>query len=352
MEQELIFTNDVVNALDCIYNDIEPHKIFVLTDETTAKVVLPQVSESKAIKNACKITIPEGDSNKNIGSLQSVWSALHDGNATRKSVLINIGGGVVTDLGGFAAATFKRGMRFINIPTTLLGAVDAAVGGKTGINYKDYKNEIGAFREAEKVIVSTRFFDTLPIEEVKSGYAEMLKHALISGNNAFIKAIAYDLSNPDMSALLPLLEESVKIKSEIVRQDPEECGLRKTLNLGHTAGHAFESLAMHRGKPIPHGYAVAYGLVTEAVVSVITDNLASDILYKLSDFVSKYYGAFRFTCDDYDSLLEYMRHDKKSISGEYNFSLLKSPGNILLNYAAKENDIKTAFDIYRDLNHI
>ena len=217
----------------------------------------------------------------------------------------------MTDLGGFAAATFKRGIRFINIPTTLLSAVDAAVGGKTGVNFNGLKNEIGVFKEAETVIISTVFFSTLPERELKSGYAEMLKHGLLDGEAVYNKLLDYDFDNVAGNGLLRLVEESVNVKRRIVEQDPFEQGLRRALNLGHTAGHAFESLALKRNSPVPHGYAVAWGMVVEAVLSHTEKGFPSAELYRLADYVCRHYGAFHITCDDYPELIEFMRHDKK-----------------------------------------
>ena len=247
MSQNLVFTKDVALALDAIL-DAKPHNhLAVIVDENTARVVLPEI-RSRHLAEAQIITIGVGDSCKNLDTLTHVWNSLEQGGATRKSVVVNLGGGVVTDLGGFAAATFKRGISFVNIPTTLLSAVDAAVGGKTGINFGGLKNEIGCFQEASDVIISTRFLATLPIIELKSGYAEMLKHGMLSSHDEFIKLINYDFQNADAEHLLQLLKTSVLVKERIVKEDPHEQGIRRALNLGHTVGHAFESKALHDGK--------------------------------------------------------------------------------------------------------
>ena len=351
-KQDVFFTNDVVAALDSCLAETGLSAVFFLCDENTERLVMPEFAKSAFYKAGDCITVLPGDEHKTVETLMSVWTALQDKGATRHSALVNVGGGVVTDLGGFAAATFKRGIRFINVPTTLLGAVDAAVGGKTGINFNGYKNEIGAFREASSVIISTRFFKTLPDMELKSGYAEMLKHGLLSGIEAYNRLLDVDLACADMDGLLLLLKESVEVKRRIVEKDPEEKGLRKSLNLGHTAGHAFESFALRRNRPVPHGYAVAWGLVAEAVVSKLRENLDSAVLYSLADYIYSHYGAMAVTCDDYDELLGYMRHDKKSISGEFNFSLLRKPGDVVVDCAVDEETLRAALDIYRDLMHI
>ncbi|MBR5333054.1 MAG: 3-dehydroquinate synthase [Muribaculaceae bacterium] len=352
--QDLIFSNDVASHLDALVEKYNPSKLFILVDKNTRELVLPiLVNESKTASNASVITIEAGDTNKNIESLMLIWSQLVEGGATRKSMLINLGGGVVTDIGGFAGATFKRGIRFVNIPTTLLSAVDAAVGGKTGINFHGFKNEIGAFCEAEAVIISTRFLSTLSNEELLSGYAEMLKHGLISNVDTYNRLIAQDVTNIDAEQMLLLLQESVLVKKHIVEEDPTEKGIRRALNLGHTAGHAFESLALHRKSPIPHGYAVAWGLVVELVLSHMQLKFPSNELSRLATYIYENYGAFHITCDDYPSLIEFMRHDKKNDSAnEINFTMLKNVGDIHIDCIATEEDIKTALDIYRDFMHI
>ena len=352
--QDLIFTNDVAKHVDALVEKFAPSTLFVLVDENTHKCVLPQLaSESKAIAKAQVITIAAGDTNKNIDSLMHIWSQLVDGGATRKSVMINLGGGVVTDIGGFAGATFKRGIRFINIPTTLLSAVDAAVGGKTGINFHGFKNEIGAFCEAEAVIISTRFLSTLSNEELLSGYAEMLKHGLISNADTYNRLLAKDVANINADELLQLLQESVMVKKHVVEEDPTEKGIRRALNLGHTAGHAFESLALQRKSPIPHGYAVAWGLVVELILSHMQLKFPSEELTRLATYIYENYGAFHISCNDYATLIDFMRHDKKNDSANMiNFTMLENIGNIHIDCIAPEDDIKTALDIYRDFMHI
>lgn len=352
MAQNIIFTNEVNQALEQVLESMDFNKLFVLTDVNTAHFVLPKFGTSLSKYGATNISIKAGDVSKNVESLTQVWKQLGEGGGTRRSLLVNLGGGMVTDLGGFAASTFKRGIKFINIPTTLLSSVDAAVGGKTGINFNGLKNEVGVFNEADAVIISTMPLFTLPMEEVKSGFAEMLKHGLLSGREVFERLLAYDFSKYNADELLVLLEESVNVKREIVRQDPHEKGLRRALNLGHTVGHAFESMAMKRQNPIPHGYAVAWGMIVELVLSHMQLGFDSDMLHRYADFVYSNYGAFHITCDDYPELISLMRHDKKSNSGEMNFSLLSGVGEIKINCEATEDDVKAALDIYRDLVHI
>ena len=352
MSQKIVFTNDIAATLDTIVDEASPNRVFVITDVNVDYFVLSRLSDCKTVAGATRIVIKSGDINKNVDSLSQVWKQLCDGGASRKSLIINIGGGVVTDLGGFAAATFKRGVRFVNVPTTLLSAVDAAVGGKTGINFNGFKNEVGAFCEADAVIISTRFLDSLPIQEVKSGYAEMLKHGLLSSRDEVVKLLAFDFSHIDHELLLSLLTESVEVKRRIVAEDPHEQGIRRALNLGHTVGHAFESLALKRMSAIPHGYAVAWGTVVELVLSHMQMQFDSVLLNAVADFVRTNYGAFAITCNDYDAIIDLMHHDKKSHNGELNFSLLSAPGYIHIDSICDAETVKAALDIYRDLMHI
>ncbi len=350
MRQEVIFSNDVGRAVDRVVGGCDGVcRVFVLVDDNTSRLVLPRLADCRTIKDAAVITVPAGDDNKTVDTLREVWRALQDGNATRRSLLVNLGGGMVTDLGGFAAATFKRGMRFVNVPTTLLGAVDAAVGGKTGVNFGGLKNEIGVFAPADAVVVSTCFFDTLPQQELRSGFAEMLKHAMLTGEAEVNTLLDLDFDHLDLDRLLTLLEASVEVKRAIVERDPLENGERRVLNLGHTVGHAFEALSMERGGTVPHGCAVAWGLVVESVLSHLLKGFSSTALYRLSAWVKSTYGAPQVTCDDYPGLLRIMQHDKKSRAGEINCTLLCHYGDASVDNTVSEDDMKNALDIYRDL---
>lgn len=353
MTQKLIFTNLVGEAIDKLVADLGNTPVYAIFDVNTEKFVLPILLEqSVSVTRAKTITIKAGDVNKGLDSVQAVWKALHDAGASRNAVIINVGGGVVTDLGGFAAATFKRGMRVINVPTTLLGAVDASIGGKTGVNFNGYKNEIGTFTEPEATIISTGFFITLPQQELLSGYAEMLKHALLESREELAKLLKYSVVYPIFNAetLLPLIESTVEVKSKYVEEDFRENGVRKSLNLGHTVGHAFESLALRRKSPIPHGYAVAQGLVVALVLSHNKLGFPSDILQNFAKYVRDNYGAFDITCDDYPELLKYMSADKKNTQeGSIAFTLLADVGDPRVDSQTTPDEVKAALDIYRDL---
>lgn len=348
MNQKVIVSGNLERDLVNAIAECEHDKIFILTDQTTHDMCLPKLQNFLCLKGAKSIVIKAGDTNKTLDSLAEVWTALSQGGATRHSLMINLGGGMVTDLGGFAASTFKRGIDFINIPTTLLAMVDASVGGKTGINFGGLKNEIGVFSDSKFVIINTQFLDTLDHDNICSGYAEMLKHGLISDERTWAELVTFDLDTPDLSQLQRMVADSIKVKERIVEADPHEHGIRKALNLGHTMGHAFESFAMRRGTPILHGYAVAYGLISELYMSARKTAFPTDRMHQTVRFIRENYGTFNITCDDYPTLIELMHHDKKNTSGIINFTLLGNVGDIRINQTANEEEIKEALDFFRE----
>ena len=222
MKQNIVISENLERSLVVAISECQHDRVFVLTDETTKRLCWPKLSSMRCMQEVTLITIPATDTNKNLESLALVWDALSKGGATRHSLLINLGGGMVTDLGGFAAATFKRGIDFINIPTTLLAMVDASVGGKTGVNFNGLKNEIGVFADARFVIISTLFLDTLDMPNLCSGYAEMLKHGLINDERMWAELVGFSLHNPDFAQLQRMVGESIAVKERIVQQDPHE----------------------------------------------------------------------------------------------------------------------------------
>lgn len=348
MNQKVIVSGNLERDLVNAIAECEHDKIFILTDQTTHDMCLPKLQNFLCLKGAQSIVIKAGDTNKTLDSLAEVWKALSQGGATRHSLMINLGGGMVTDLGGFAASTFKRGIDFINIPTTLLAMVDASVGGKTGINFGGLKNEIGVFSDSKFVIINTQFLDTLDHDNICSGYAEMLKHGLISDNKHWAELVGFNLAQPDLAQLQRMVAESIKVKERIVTEDPHEHGIRKALNLGHTVGHALESFAMKHGRPVLHGYAVAYGMVCELYLSARKTGFPTDKMHQTVRFILDHYGRLPYTCDDYPELLELMRHDKKNTSGIINFTLLGGIGDIRINQTATKEEIEEALDFLRE----
>jgi len=346
---DIILTKDACETLSDILAKLEYDKLFVLVDETTRNLCFPLLESVPQIKDASLITIGATDTHKNIDTLCGVWEKLSNEQGSRHSLMINLGGGMVTDLGGFAASTFKRGIPYINIPTTLLSMVDASVGGKTGINFNGLKNEIGVFKKPEYVIIDTSFLRTLDHENICSGYAEMIKHALIKQKdpNALCleSLLGFDLNNVDYNKLSSMIGESIAIKEDVVEKDPFEKNIRKALNLGHTVGHAFESWALKR-KPCLHGYAVAWGLMCELYLSFLKAGFPANVMKRVNSFIFSNYGKLQFSKDDYEELHALMMHDKKNTNGVIIFTLLSGIGIILINQTASKEDIYTMFDYY------
>lgn len=339
--QKVIISENIGQSLTEAIAECPHDKLFVLCDETTRKLCLPVVEPF--MSGYQLITIQSSDTHKTLESLSHVWSELQQGGASRHSLMINLGGGMVTDLGGFAASTFKRGIQYINIPTTLLSMVDASVGGKTGINFGGLKNEIGVFNNASSVILNTTFLKTMDEENLLSGFAEMLKHGLISDERIWAQLLHVEIKKLSAQDIA----DSVAVKQRIVLEDPTEKGIRKALNLGHTAGHAFESYAMKR-QPVLHGYAVAWGIIVELYLSVVKTGFPVDRMRQTVQFIREHYGQLAITCKDYPELLELMHHDKKNTGGTINFTLLGGIGDIRINQTATEDEIKEALDFYRE----
>ncbi|MBP5318161.1 MAG: 3-dehydroquinate synthase [Paludibacteraceae bacterium] len=345
----MIISKALVQDLNNCISVISPEQLFVLTDTSSREYCLPLIRKCPALASAKVFSMRSGDDFKNLDTVVDVWTFLGENGGTRQSMLINLGGGVVTDLGGFVANTFKRGIRYINIPTTLLSMVDAAVGGKTGINFRQLKNEIGVINPAEKVLICSEFLRTLDKENLLSGYAEMLKHGLLKSQEELHRLASFDINRPDYDLLSDLIGTSVAVKEAIVAVDPTEKGIRKALNLGHTIGHAFESLSHTQKRPILHGYAVAYGLIGELYLSYKCQGFPQDEMIRLCRFISENYGRFEIDCDDYPALYELMAHDKKNRhAGEINCTLLSDVGQIVTDCIIEKEQIFKALDFYRD----
>jgi len=346
--QEVIISEDIEKELTAAISRCVYDKLFILVDKTTEKNCLPLVSGLEDIKKGKLIVIGSTDVHKTLETLAYVWTELGNCGGTRHSLLVIIGGGMVTDLGGFAASTFKRGINYINIPTTLLSMVDASVGGKTGINFNGLKNEVGVFNAANSVIIDTKFLRTLDVPNLCSGYAEMLKHGLISNEKNWVELINFEIQAPNFDQLRRMVADSVMIKEKIVKEDPHEHGIRKALNLGHTVGHAFESLSLEENRPVLHGYAVAWGLVCELYLSTLKCGFPMDKLHQTVSYIKENYGIFNFDCNDYERLYEFMLHDKKNTAGIINFTLLGGVGDIRINQTANKKEIFEVLDFYRE----
>ncbi len=332
-------SSDVAADLFDISVDYPRDKIFLIQEENTrAKCrerlhLLPDIPESNVI------TLKPGEENKSLAQVQEIWQFLGELKADRKSLIVNVGGGMLTDLAGFAATTFKRGLSFINIPTTLLAMVDASVGGKTGINYRGLKNEIGTIEQPLHVFLSTDFLDTLDDVNYKSGFAEMLKAALIKDVGLWNELKTFDLDIRDGKALTPLLWKAVMVKKEIVDLDPKELSIRKALNFGHTVGHAFESLALSHQRQLMHGFAVAYGMLIESRLSIDFTGLTKIEYDDIREVIIKDFGMPPIEFVQPKALIELMRFDKKNEMNNINFTLLKEIGTVSINNFIDEDYI-------------
>lgn len=323
LEKELAEADSPALRLKAVLNGLEADKIFVLTDENVQEKVGADFSFADST-----FAVKAGEESKNINVACELWQWLSASGATRKSVLVNFGGGVVTDLGGFVASTFKRGIRFVNFPTTLLAMADAAIGGKTGIDFNGLKNEIGVFSMPASVIIHESVLDTLSRKELISGFAEVIKMALLTDRNKYDMIIREDVP-ADSSLLSEVTRHAASCKEEIVAMDPREKGLRRILNLGHTAGHAFESYAAETGHPVSHGEAVAHGILVALRLSETLQGLSAGSAETYRKRVlNRYYSPLPFGPDAVPRLLELMKHDKKNCgTGVYSFVLLTEIGS-------------------------
>jgi 3-dehydroquinate synthase len=322
-------------------------KVFVFADTNTAELCIPVFrSLLDDLEDFDIIETDAGEENKNIDFCIGIWKTLLDFGADRKCLMINLGGGVITDMGGFVASTYKRGIDFINIPTTLLSQVDASVGGKTGIDIDNVKNMVGTFSLPQAVFIENTFLTTLSKREMLSGFAEMIKHGLIMD-----AAYYQELKNTDYQNITPqAIYRSVEIKNEVVTQDPLEKGLRKILNFGHTIGHAVESYSLSKDKkPLTHGEAIAIGMVCEAWLSAKYCNLTEDELKDLATYILSIYPKYNIKEKSFNALIGLMQSDKKNEEGHILFSLLEKIGNCTYNCKVTDKDILESLIYYNNL---
>jgi 3-dehydroquinate synthase len=327
-----VLIDEDASILKSFIDQLKPSKIFVVIDENTKLFCLPHIEEYLKIPFS-SIQIVSGEKFKNLKTCTLMWDALMKNGCDRKSLVINLGGGVIGDMGGFVAATFMRGVKFIQMPTTLLSQVDASVGGKLGIDFLGYKNMIGMFQNPELVWIETRFLKTLPERELKSGFAEVIKHGLIRSLELWNKIVTQKLDLSD-GEWTNLVEISVKIKNNVVKEDPRENGLRKILNFGHTIGHAIETHFLEEGSDnkygrLLHGEAIAIGMVCESYISYKEGHLSGPELKEIRDLITSIYPLAHKLIPYKQQIGENLKLDKKNDSGEVNFSLLKSIGDCM-----------------------
>ena len=339
-EKQYTILNDFIVVKD--YSSI-----FILVDENTEHNCLPIfLSNFSNELNIEIISIVAGEENKHIETCLGVWEALSELGADRKSLLINLGGGVVTDLGGFVASTFKRGIDFINIPTTLLSMVDASVGGKTGVDLGVLKNQVGVIINPKMVLVDQHYLKTLPAEEYRSGYAEMLKHGLIE-DEAYWKTLS-NFKNISTEEIASFIHHSVNIKNNVVLEDPYEHGLRKILNFGHTLGHAIESycLTNENKKTLLHGEAIAIGMILEAFLAKELTRLSSEECDEIKTVFNSIYPAVKFSSEEINEIIELLQYDKKNSHGKIKFVLLESIGKAIIDIEVSNELLLSSFEYY------
>ncbi len=314
----LTISSNIQSDIEAQITSIGPDKIAFLVDENTKLHCLPFVNISPDIT----IEIKSGEEEKTLETCQQIWHQLTDAGFTRKSLLVNLGGGVIGDMGGFCASTFKRGMAFINIPTTLLSQVDASIGGKLGVDFHGLKNHIGVFQEPNGVIVYPKFLETLPARELRSGFAEIIKHALIKDENQwnYLKSQPFDAL--DWKEIIP---KSIAIKNVIVNEDPREQGLRKILNYGHTIGHTIETHFLNTSQSLLHGEAIAYGMVIENELAMKSGLLDADSADEIRKYLTSIYS-FPLEIPSFEDLEHLLMQDKKNDQEGIRFSLLKKIG--------------------------
>jgi 3-dehydroquinate synthase len=317
--------------------------IAILVDEFTSKYCLPIIKDLLP-SNFTKIQIKSGEHHKNLTTCERVWNSMTKANMDRHSLLINLGGGVIGDLGGFCASTYKRGIDFIQIPTTLLAQVDASVGGKLGIDFHGLKNHIGVFQWPKSVFIDPTFIDTLSLRQKKSGFAEIIKHCLIRDEKQWdiIKKLSFEELN-----IAPLITHSVRIKEAVVLEDPKEIGLRKILNFGHTLGHAMETFLLDQGKrKILHGEAIAIGMIVEAFIAHQRDLISLQELEEIESFLFETYGRVKIHSEEISKIIALTAQDKKNKGKEIRFSLLTGIGDCGYDIPVSSGEMKKAIQYY------
>ncbi len=328
-----------------ILKSYQSQKIFLLIDENTKEFCLPFLRTKVLAFKMIVIEIKSGEINKTIRTCETIWEQLLLHQANRNSLLINLGGGVLTDIGGFVAATFKRGISFVNIPTTVLGAADAAIGGKTGVDLAMYKNQIGVFTKPEAVIINSGFFKTLPIRQVNSGLAEIIKCALIANNDLWnVLRERHVLQIMDWDHII---HESVRVKMDIVSRDPLEAGERKLLNFGHTIGHAIETYSLRNDDDaLLHGEAIAIGIICESYLSVKKISLTENDLNEIVKYIFNHYHSYNLLPESIEDLIELMVQDKKNTDEQINFTLISRIGKGVIDQFVNLELIREALNFY------
>ncbi len=325
----------------------ENRKVFILTDENTFSQCLPIIRHElgELQESLLPITVKAGEKHKNIEAASYIWSELARLQAGRDALLINLGGGMVTDLGGFAASCYKRGIKTIHIPTTLLGMVDAAIGGKTGVDLSYFKNIVGTFYAPSSILIIPKFLHSLGTRQIRSGLAEVIKYGFISRPELLDNALDVHAEHDWTS----IINTCIEIKTRIVQADPTEAGLRKILNFGHTIGHALESLALEKQHELLHGEAIAAGMICELYLSTTHTGLHEGVLEAFVMNWRKMFFRYPFADEDINRLIELIRNDKKNLSDQLLFTLISSPGNPLYDVIVEDAMIIRSLKFYQSI---
>jgi len=342
--------NDNFSQLNEFLHEKSFSKIFILVDENTHEYCLPILLGNMETDLGFEILeIEAGEEMKNIQTANQLWEILTEMQADRKALVINLGGGVITDMGGFVASTYKRGIQFINIPTTLLSMCDASIGGKTGIDLMHYKNMVGTFAFPEQIFIFPKFLETLPFKELRSGFAEMLKHGLIADKNHWDQLI--QVRKLEVETVIPHIQTSMNIKQDVVDKDFHEQNIRKTLNFGHTIGHAVESLCLQQGNPILHGEAVAMGMIAEAHLAYLENLISETDADMVIENVQRYYPYLDISDFKDEDITALLLNDKKNTDSKINFSLLSKIGSCTYDHQCSQENILESLSFYRKLNN-
>ncbi|MCR9172806.1 MAG: 3-dehydroquinate synthase [bacterium] len=339
-----ITTSSLDEKLNFTYAHVK--KVVIVDENSRENCLEYMLTNFTGLSEAEIILLPAGEDNKQLNIVGSVWEALTEYGVSRHDVIINLGGGMITDLGGFVASCYKRGLDFINIPTTLLSMVDASIGGKTGVNLGHYKNQIGVFSDPVAVYIDPVFLSTLPGYELLSGYAEMLKHGLIHSEALFSSVL--QAMREDEIPSLDLIESCIRVKHEVVTEDPTEKGKRKVLNLGHTIGHVLEGHFMNR-IPLTHGHCVAIGIMMEAYISYRRGMLAEEDFRLVQDAIFEFYELPAYSNDEVGEMVAMLYNDKKNANNAILCVLLQKIGDCSYDIEVPESQFVEAFLHYKNL---
>ena len=343
--ETVIFSSDIRATLAEILRARQFSKLVVLTDSNTHQFCLPLVQDVVP-PTTVFISVPAGEQHKTLETCSIIWGQMTEAVLDRQALVINLGGGVIGDMGGFCASVYKRGIPFITIPTTLLSQVDASVGGKLGIDFLGFKNHLGVFQLPEAVLIAPEFLATLPQRELRSGYAEVIKHGLIRDATYFRALPSTNWQKQDWARII---RHSIEIKKAVVQVDPKESGLRKILNFGHTIGHAIESFYLTRSQPLLHGEAIAIGMIAEGFLSFEKIGFSFEELNEMSTMLLTIFGKVELDPNDCDRLVELCAQDKKNEGSTQLFTLLPKIGDCNYNIAVTREEIKHAILYYQQL---